>query len=112
MADRQEKEALKPKAKETEKKEEAKPESDDTKVNVPHASNRYQGQFNNLTKDLFAAAKNKVREQKMKEKQDHNAVQEKREKDAKLLKDIQTRNKELLAIQKARGTSGPTLKER
>lgn len=80
--------------------------------NVPHASNRYLGKFDKMTKDLFRKAQDKVKRDKLKEEEQKELDEVKRDKNEKILAQIQDRNRLKLAQQKARGHSGPSLRER
>jgi len=50
---------------------------------VPHASNRFQGQFKNLTKELFQKAKDRVREEKLRDQEQAAVEKERKEREAK-----------------------------
>jgi len=87
--------------------------SEDPLSRIPYAKNRNEGkQAGSLTKDLFKQAREKVKEEKAKEKEREILVKQKKDREAQLQEDIKLRNQELHKAQKQRGQGGPSLKER
>lgn len=68
-----------------------------TTQNVPHATNRFHGKYDQMTKDLFRKAQEKVKQDRLKEQEQNVLDKAKRDKSQQVLAEIQERNRLLLA---------------
>ena len=82
------------------------------KLRVPHSSNRYQGQYTSLGKDLFRKAQAQVQAEKYESMIAQEKLKARKEESQQYLEDIKQRNQEIVLKQKERGTTGETLKQR
>lgn len=97
--------------KEPEPVEEPAP-ADDPLLRVPHAQNRFKGEFKSLTKELFQKAQAKVRDEKRAAKMAEEGLKAQKELEKRYQEEIKLRNAELINEQRQRGTRGPTLLEK
>ena len=78
---------------------------------MPHSQNRFKGEFNSLTENLFKKAQEKVRQEKLAKKQQDQEEQLKKAQQAQVQEEISRLNREKIARQKERGPV-PSLKRR